>query len=305
MRLKTTKGSKMSKTDANTRKSIIYMKLATSQTIHTTSLAAEFEVSERTIQNDINDLKLAYDIVSDKKGYYRLKETPKPIDEEMKEIVKSLLCSLGLQTFPEFKNEITSILGNDREYFVFDTESEKIEKFDDFKILLQMLKWNYSVEIEYNNKKRTVHPFKIANLHNYWYLFALDLQTNKLKSFLINKITSMRPIFDNLLANETIQKEIKEELSQNISPWISNEQKSVELEIYAPLNDTIQRKLPINTELIEHKENYSIIKLFYYDDREAIRFISGYLPYIKVKDEKLNKQLKDNLLEALKMCEEN
>jgi len=294
----------MSKLDAHKRRSIIYLKMATGNTIHTTSLAKQFEVSERTIQNDINDLKLAYDIVSDKKGYYRLKEISNPINDEMKKIIQSLLCSLGLQTFPEFKNEIISILGSDMEYFIFDTESETINNFDDFKILLQMLKWNYSLEIEYNNKKRTIHPFKIANLNNYWYLFALDLQTNKLKSFLINKITSITPLFDNLLANETIKKEIEEKLSQNISPWINDEQKSVELEIYAPLNDTIQRKLPINTELIQHYENYSAIKLFYYDDREAIRFISNYLPYIKVKDKCLNKQIKSNLLEALKMCDE-
>jgi len=247
------------------------MRMALGDIVHTTSLAKEFGVSERTIQLDMKDLALSYDIVSDKKGYYRLKETPKPIDKEMREIVKSLLYSLGIDTFPEFKEEIEDILGaNSKKYLIFDTKSEKINNFSDFKLILQMLRWNYSIEIEYNGKKRTIHPFKIANLNNYWYLIAFELNSNKLKSFLLNKITFVKPLFSNMLNNNAIENEMRKKLNQNISPWINEDLKEMELIIYEPLNDTLKRKLPLNTELIKHNKDHSIIKLFYFDERDIM-----------------------------------
>ena len=289
--------------DAKQRRSLIYTRMAMGETVHTTSLAQEFDVTERTIQNDINELKLSADIVSDKKGYYRFKRIPKPIDEEMREIVKALLCSLSINTFPEFLSEIHSILGFENEHFVFDTQSEPIENIYHFKTILMMINWNYSVEIDYKDKKRTVHPFKIANLNNYWYLIAYDLKECRLKSFLINKIKSVNPIYDNLFGNEKSENEIRKKLKIKISPWIKEESNEAEIIIYAPLNETLKRKMPLNTELIEHNEEYSIIKLHYYDEREAINFASKYIPYIKFNNESLNNTFKEHLLKTVELCE--
>ena len=270
------------------RKSTIYLKMALGESVHTATLAKEFGVSIRTIQNDINELKEVYEIISEKKGYYRLKEIPKMFDEEKINMVKLLLYSVGKSMFKEFEEEIKAILKVDEEICIFDTHIEKIENLNDFKVIVQMLKWNYSIECEYKEKKRILHPFKIANLSGYWYLIAFDLKNNKLKSFLLNKIKNIKPAFENLLANDNLEHKIKSNL-KHISPWIKDTQKEVKLIIYHPLNETLKRALPHNTTLIKHSQDYSIIKFHYYDEREALRFISAYIPYVKIEDEKLKK----------------
>lgn len=286
--------------DAKARRSAIYMRMALGDIVHTASLAKEYGVSERTIQLDMKELMLSYDIVSDKKGYYRLKEIPKPIDEEMKEIVKSLLYFLGVDSFVEFKDVIENILGvHNEKYLIFDSKKENIKNFSNFKLILQMLRWNYSLEIEYNDKKKVIHPFKIANLNGYWYLIALELNSNKLKSYLLNKITSLNSMFENMLANETLEKEIREKLKTHISPWINEDLKEVKLKIYPPFNEAIKRNVPINCEVLEKNKDYILIKLHYYSQEEALNFIKRHISSIEVLDDKLKNELKKQLQDYL------
>ena len=270
------------------RLNIILNRLLLGETINTTKLAKQLNVTERTILNDIKELQMAHEIISPKKGYYKLKEIPKFMQQEIKEILESLIYSIAYHSFKEFGEEIKNLYSND--FLVeFDTELEEIRDIELFKELLQSVKWNYSLEIVYENSKKTIHPLKVANYQYYWYLIAIDLLENKIKTFLINKIEALYMLYENLYGDTSHIKNLKK------TPWIKEEVKEVELKIYSPYMETILRRVPVNCKILEKSDEFVLLKLYYYTEEEAMNFIKKYLPSIEILDEKLNKKLRDLL----------
>jgi len=272
------------------RQEIILGRLLLGEVINTSSLAKQFGVSDRTVLNDINELKLAHDIVSPKKGFYKLKKIPTFMISENRDILENLIFSLAYNSFVDFRDEISVMYKNEL-LFDFDTEFENIKNLNDFKLLLQSLKWNYSLEINYENDTKTIHPLRIANYQYYWYLIAYDLRDEKIKTFLINKIQNLCMLYENLYGDVT---ELKKNLKK--TPWVKEEIRSVELKIYPPYKDSVSRRIPVNCELIDNNKKYATIRMFYYTEEEALNFIKKYLPNIEILDEELNQKLK-NLLQ--------
>jgi len=271
------------------RLNIILNRLLLGETLNTTKLAKQLDVTERTILNDIKELQLAHEIISPKKGYYKLKEIPKFMKQEIKEILENFIYSIAYHSFKGFEQEIKDLYNN--EFLVeFDTELEAIRDIELFKELLQSVKWNYSIEIIYEGNKKTLHPLKIANYQYYWYLIAIDLIENRIKTFLINKIEALYMLYENLYGDTS---KIKQNLKK--TPWIKKEVKSVKLKIYPPYREPVIRRLPINCKKLDETDEYVLIKLYYYTDEEALNFIKKYLPSIKILDERLNKKLKSLL----------
>jgi predicted DNA-binding transcriptional regulator YafY len=262
------------------------------ETLNTTKLAKQLDVSERTILNDIKELQLAHEIISPKKGYYKLKEIPTFMQKEMREILDNFIYSLAYHSFKGFEEDIKSLY--QKEFLIeFDTEFEEVKNIELFKELLQAVKWNYSLEIVYEKSKKTVHPLKIANYQYYWYLIAIDLIENRIKTFLINKIENLYMLYENLYGDVSQIKNLKK------TPWIKEEVKTVELKIYPPYLEPILRRTPVNCEILEKNDNFVLLKLYYYTEEEAMNFIKRYLPNIEILDERLNKKLKESLLKFL------
>ena len=271
------------------RLNIILNRLLLGETINTTKLAKQLEVSERTVLNDIKELQTIHEIISPKKGYYELKEIPSFMEKEIKELLEGLIYSIAYHSFKGFEEEIKNLYK--KELLVeFDTELEKINDIELFKQLLQSIKWNYSIKIAYENTKKTIHPLKIANYQYYWYLIAIDLLENKIKTFLINKIEALYMLYENLYGDTS---KIKQNLKK--TPWIKEEVKGVELKIYSPYMETILRRVPVNCEVLEKNDEFVFLKLYYYTDEEALNFIKRYTSSIEILDEKLNKKLRDLL----------
>jgi len=276
----------------NKRQEIILGRLLLGETVNTTKLAKQFGVSDRTILNDINELKLAHEIISPKKGFYKLKTIPNYMQKEQKEIIENLIFSLAISAFKDFKDEIRKLFI--KEPIVdFDIEFEEIRNLDIFKQILQSIKWDYSVEFEYQGYKKIIHPLKVANYFFYWYLIGYDLKEEKVKSFLINKISKFNILYERLFEDDRIKRTLKK------SPWIKEKEKSVMLKIYSPYCEAILRKVPVNCELLKEEKEYVLLKLNYYTDEEALNFIKRYLPSIKILDEILNKKLKKLLQDFL------
>jgi len=280
------------------RKSAIYLKLANGEVVETSKLAKLFGVSIRTIQNDLNELKAVYDIKCIKKGYYKLEKPQKYIDSQIEEIISSLIYSLSINTLEEFEDYIQSILLKKDDIFLFDVKFEEIENIKDLMIILQMTKWNFSITIKYKDVTRTIHPLKIVNFNSYWYLIAYDIKDEKIKSFHINSIKEIKPLFETFLEKNR-KKELLEYLKSNFSVWINSNRSSSIFKIFSPLDRYIRRKLPLNCEIVEDKEEYVKVRFYYFNDIEAINFIKNYLPYIEVEDIELKNKMKQILKKSL------
>ena len=274
------------------RQEIILGRLLLGEVLNTTKLAKQLEVSERTILNDIKELQLAHKIISPKKGFYKLKDIPSFMKQEIQDIVKNLIYSLAFCSFGEFEKEIQDLYNKDNKEFLidFDIEFEKIKDINIFKYLLHSIKWNYSIEIEYEDTKKIVHPFKIANYFCYWYLIGYDLKEDEIKAFFINKIGNVHMLYENLYENAlSIKKLDKDRL-------IKTNLKSIKLKIYPPYLDLVTKRRHINCEIIEQNDKYILLRFYYYTKEQALEFIKRYLPSVKILDEELKEDVK-NLLQ--------
>jgi predicted DNA-binding transcriptional regulator YafY len=184
--------------DKQHRLNIITHRLFAGETIRPSILAKQLGVTDRMILNDIKELrdKYQYEIVSPKKGYYKLKEVPSYMEEEIKELVENLVYSLAYHSLKGLENEIQELYK--KEFLVeFDIELEEIKDIDMFKELLQAIKWNYSIEIK-TDKKMVFHPLKIVNHQFKWYLVGVNLHSNQIEKVPIREIENFYILYENL-----------------------------------------------------------------------------------------------------------
>ena len=256
-------------------------------------LARLYNTTERTIQNDIKELSLIYNITSPSRGVYKL--IPDfYIEEKLEEVFSKFIIKANYDIFPQFEELIKKIefktTFKPTELFEINFKVEKLEDIGVLIDLIRAIEWDFTVEFEYKGKKRVIQPLKILNYNAIWYLIGSDLENNKLKSFKINKIKNLISKTENLLGNELYT--LKEKVKSIKSPWIENNKEAV-CRVYYPLSENVIE------EIVKEGEDFVDIKIKYYDEREAFDLIKKYLPYVKIMDEELREKVKRLLKESI------
>ena len=289
------------------RQTTIFSRLNEGQIVNVKELAEEFGVSVRTIQKDMNErLSTTYNIVDLGHGNYafakgyRLRSS----ENEEENIAISLMKSLQQSAIPDMDEYISSALPtvkNYEEMFLFDLDFESIEDMDLFKVILRAIKWRAGVEFTYTKtdgsfKEVTVHPYRIANFKNYWYLIAYDLLDEKIKSYHIKSITKLHNLHENFISDESTENELKEICSQINSAWYSGGESRVTLRVSGDARFYLERHLPSHIEIIEQMTDYTQMRMSYSDKSEVLSLVKRWLPDIEIVDDDL---LRKKLYETL------
>ena len=291
---------------ANRLVSIIH-KLSHNEVINIKELSSEFSISERQAQKDIVLFSSFYNIESLGQQNYRLKDGYKVLDasNEDTEIALALLKSLQHSALPQMNEYIDKALPETKEYkniFVLSIDYENIQHSKEFYSLLQAIKFQESCSFNYtkkdgSSKKVHVHPYRIANFSNYWYLLAYDVEGKKLKSYHINSINNVVSAGENYISNTAIEKEIEDTFARFNSVWFDGNPKNVELKIVDNAKLYTERNLPKNSTIVSKDDETLIIKFEYYNSAEVMSFVKQWLPDIQILK---HKELKDELKNTLK-----
>jgi predicted DNA-binding transcriptional regulator YafY len=289
-----------------TRLVFIIHKLSHGEILNIKELSTEFLISERQAQKDILLFSTIYEIESLGQQNYRLKSGFKVLDasNEDTEIALALLKSLQHSALPQMNEYIDEAIPETREYkniFVLSIDYEDILHKKEFYKLLQAIKTQESCSFNYtkkdgSSKKVHIHPYRIANFSNFWYLLAYDVEAQKLKSYHINSIESVEFAGENYISNVAIEKEIEDTFAKFNSVWFDGNLKSVELELVANAKLYAQRNLSKNSTVISQDDETLTISFEYYNSAEVLSFVKGWLPDIKIID---NKPLEDELKELM------
>ena len=215
----------MSKTE---RISFIHSSIKRYGRVTMSEIINEFEVNERTVRRDFEELRLMHDAPliynRDKKFYY--------YDDEFKNLdffddkmllyytlINSITSSSSYIPIvaDEFKEYIEDKLSNkyikiaDKVSFqISEIENVKIEYF--FKIFQSMIE-SKSLLVEYTNlqnktTQREITPQRLINYSGAWYLFAYDVNINQLRNFNLSRFESINfgdEITDFEIDNEQIE----------------------------------------------------------------------------------------------------
>jgi len=281
--------------------------------INIRELSEEFSLSERQIQKDIELFSDMYDIESLGSQNYRMKQGYKLIGTENEdiEIATALIKSLQQSVLPQMNEYVDKALSISQKYgdiFLFNIDNEKILHMKEFRKLLQAIRNKQSCSFHYTKKnglqkKVNVHPYRIANLTNYWYLLAYDVEVEKLKSYHINSINRIILAGDNYINDTAVEKEIEDTFIKFTSAWFDGESKSVLLRVIDNAKHYLERNMPKNIRVCSISKNDMEIEFNYYNEIEVLNFIKEWIPEITIMNHpELKQRLQKSLQDYLKNC---
>lgn len=279
------------------RLSIILTKLNGGESFTAKELSEEFNVSDRTIQRDIND-RLFFMPIEKNGDRYSMQSYA--LGKLSYKDIKSFAALSGVShLYPELTNEfITDILNVklNTAYLVKNQSFEDIgDKKEWFERLSAAIVKNSPVSFNYADKQREANPYKLINNNGIWYLLAE--QDGKLKNFTFSKIQKFA--WKDEAKTFSPKKEFLEQIAKNDTNWFSDELIEVILQIDAKAKEYFLRKeiLP-NKKMVEQNGKYLVVSTKVSYDDEVLRLVKYWIPYIKIisprylKD-KLNKTLEE------------
>ena len=275
------------------RHTTIFHRLNAGETVNIKTLAEEFGVSERTVQIDLNKrLAQMYEIVDLGHGNYAFAEgyRLKGSENEEERIAISLMKSLQQSAIPDMTGYIDAALPSVRHYeamFLFDLDLEPIGDIGTFRVILQAIQWRTGLEFDYtktdgSTRQVTVHPYRIANFKNYWYLIAYDLADEKIKSYYLKKIDKLHALYENFIADEATEAELDRLCSGIDSAWYNGTERQATLRARGDARFYLERHLPSHLRILERHDDCTTLQMGYTNDTEVLSLVKKWLPDIEI-----------------------
>lgn len=278
--------------------------------VNTLNISKELGVSQKTIQTDFNKYLLPYfknSIYYDYSNkYYKTKQqllSSTLFNQQELAIICILkaksqdkYCDNDFSLYVDaFINKFEKLLSHE----IYEVSS--IEEINEFKkeviLINHAINNNQEIECTYRDKKRLLHPLKILNFDDYWYLINYDTHYKDIRKYHLNSIKNIK-ILDSCFEPDTHS--IKK-FDNAINAWFKPE-----IEPYIVLLNIQKRVAPYfirkpisNTQrIIKKYEDGSIdIEISITDDMEIIPTIQRYLPFIQIISPKfLEDKIKNKIM---------
>ena len=256
-----------------------------------------FNVSKRTFQRDIEDIRSLYniDIVYDfsRKVYYIDFDEQPEINERILEAFdtfNALNISDRLSDFIHFEKRRPQ--GTENLYGLLHAIKNKIQ-----------ISFSYQKFWEDKISQRTVEPYALKEFKNRWYILAYDLKDKKVKSFALDRLTDLE------ITKKKFQLPITFNLNEHykycfgiISP---NEHQPQEVILsFDPIQGKYLKTLPLHESqtILKDNEDELLIKLTLFLTHDFLMEILSYGDNVKViQPHSLIEDLKTSYKNALKL----
>jgi predicted DNA-binding transcriptional regulator YafY len=257
----------------------ILLKLNSGDAFTTKSLAEEFKICERTVFRDINRLSTIIEKSPD--GSYQLaaqfrgKLQPKDLASFAK---LTGVSQLFPDHSPRFLLAMLDSLSNSS-YLIKSHHYEEPKPNDyQFQQLDQAIREQRICQLSYNDKQRTLEPYKLINNKGIWYLAASENQ--RLKAYSYSRISQL------LITEQGFQPkaEILQQIGDEDDIWFNPDKIEVQLEIAAEIAYYFQRRklLPQQEILRELKNGALIIRSKISHSQQILPQIRYWLPHVRI-----------------------
>ena len=281
-----------------TRLAIILTKLNSSEKFTVEELVAEFGVTKRTIQRDLNE-RLSYLPIKKEHNQYYLESYY--LGKLNFDDIKNFAALSGIkELYPSLQeNFLKNILDTtiNQAYLVKGHNYEDLsDKTDEFKVIESAINECNKVEFSYKDKMRVVNPYKLLNIKGIWYLAGVENDT--LKTFTISKIRDLIETHELY----TIDEEIVENIKNEDTTWYGSEQIEVVLKVDSSVAEYFKRrKILANQTIIKELEDGGMLvstKITF--DEEVLKIVRYWIPNVTIispvrLQEKLQEGLKGYL----------
>ena len=179
--------------------------------------------------------------------------------------------------------------------FLFNLDFEPIDDLHTFKLILKAIQWKFGISFVYTRldgktAEVTVHPYRLANFNNYWYLIAYDLKREKIKTYYLKSISKLQTLYENFTDDPKVEKEI-EAAGSIQSAWYKPENFEVGLVATGEAKRYLERLLPQNIEILKSSESDLLLNFHYHHKVELFTFVKKWLPDIHINNTLLQEEL--------------
>ncbi len=287
----------------------ILTKLSHRELLDSQEFAEIYGVTKRTIQKDMYTRLNSFPIEKNSNGKFKFIDGYS-LDKSVLGADEMILISLSLSQFDDMKyfhNISDTILNKllhpklSNPYFIKQNQLAAINTNPKLHSQLKrVIKNQHIIEIIFGEKTFEVEPYKLTNFDGFWYLFAQDLKTKKMKNYILSEIKKLKDLnkhykmspekIDNILKNvhsawfeDGIAYTVKIKVNKNIAHYFK------------------QRNFLYSQKILKEFENGDLHLSFdVTHDEDIDNIIKSWLPDIEVLEpkrykEKIISELRDYL----------
>ena len=274
------------------RLNTILSRLNDGEALSVKALATEFNVSDRTIQHDFNNrLVNLYPIYQEKK-LWRMKKGFKIEKQNSSEedlilgILEKMVEGMGNSFSVKAKKLLSKIHNQDENPIFIKANMEDISShIKEIEVLKEAIYSKKITNFIYTKdgdipRKRYVKPLKIVTYNGFWYLIALN-KNSEIRKFYFKNIANIN------IENKTfkIDININKLLDESVSIWFNAKNKAFKVTLLADTNIAKYfRRKPLPTQTIEEEcEDGSLyFSLKVTNELEVIHLVKSKLPHLKI-----------------------
>lgn len=264
----------------------ILKRLYEGEVLNTKDLALDFNVTQRTIRRDF--IRLSYfPIEKIKYGYkyadgYHLLKSSKEDEVLLFEMFEQFSKNMGEGASKIISKQLSKLHNPSAKHpFFFNAVIEDItDKSELFLLMQDAIEQKRVVHLEYLDKTREVHPYKIASFEGFWYLFCKEKE--RYKTFYFKDIQNVS------LKEQTFSCDIQalQVMENALNIWFEAQEEVFEVLLYVDqiiAKHLDRRPLSKTQKVLKYYENGDIeISVHATSDNEVIHMLKKWLPNLKV-----------------------
>lgn len=285
--------------------------------VSTSELAAEFNVSQRSVQRDIERINMTgFSLVCEKRGTYSFApgtslKSMRLTDDQVFVLLmmRDKLASLGGPVSEAFNDIFARVIsGTDADPLFYDINTKALAS------LVKNIYNNISFAVRYRKyikilypgrnglKKYVLKPLKILTSDTFFYLLAVPTKKEVLLKYRLDRIMKIEVLAENYELPEN--KDILESLKNATSVWGVNTKTkyNIELEAKGQAADFFRCKIVLPSQSIKECPDGSVrISAKISHEMEVLPLIMQWMPEIKVISPK---SLKEKMRERMSLARE-
>ena len=197
------------------RLNALYERLKSANGISMSDLAAEFEVSAKTIQRDFKALQ-RFGAYKSGRLLYLDESLAKDELANDERVVLGILSKLarasGKGFYLKAKPLLTRLSQQIEQPIYINTQSESLDDDDllNFDFIEKAITKRVELAFEYEGKAYQIKPFKLAYFGGFWYVLALDsVDEDTFKKFYFKQMKHLRALQSKFVLDDDIEKRLK------------------------------------------------------------------------------------------------
>ncbi|STZ01497.1 DeoR-like helix-turn-helix domain [Moraxella lacunata] len=262
----------------------IFIHLNSNETLNTKALADEYGVCDKTIRRDLARMECYLPLVRERgvvslDNSRRFNLTHKEFGELIKLIgIHHLLPNMDIGFLRELIKQ-----KSDSSYHIHHYAHENSQAFDEMmKRLDSAINNRQIIHCRYDNKERTIYPYKLIFKEGFWYLAGVE--NDKLKSYRLSKIDDLiisKECFDNNTEIDTF-------INNDDSIWLGQKETVAIVCVHQKaISYFRQRQILPKQSLLSQKDNGDWLiqsTVWHYDELSPI--IRCWIPYLTISEPK-------------------